>query len=408
MTLQTSATAYAQALLDDTGLTETPVQRLSALAAICVNLVPQNAQTQPPPSETLAWQKLTFANELGGLSSTITAIRGHCIRKGRLYLTTRGSAYPDAQCWYLENGATILHKHSHFNRYAMNTLLADPSNDDMYMGLGSQGVMGEAYVGKYDANENYSQFGPAVADAEMIYDSTWHAGQPHFSTAAENTPGGGKIVTKTAGASTWDYVFARGVAGLPTDYTYATAYLTFEKDGLLYGGMFSRTAGDADLLRRVSGTWVNLGCPIPTAKYVLSHIEHGGSLVLAYGADGSTGPIRAYNEVTGGFDIVGNIPAAWSGATIFNHLSHDRLGRLMVTVGGIAGKLGVWRLDDAAQTWSQIAGNGLNGSWQSPAGTGGAQEWGYRLPLAPDGRSIAGLASEVANGSFGAWALTIS
>jgi hypothetical protein len=352
-----------------------------------------------PPTETLTWAQLSLP---GDRPSTVSTIRGSVVRGADTYVSAGGSAYPDAQLWKRIGNGFV--KHSHFNRYRMNCLLVDPANNDIYLGLGTQGVPGEAYVGKYDAAENYSQIGSSLPGADIVYSMCWHEGQVHAGLMSENNAGAARVIKWTG--STWANVFVQGLNGAPSSYTYAGAYITFVFNGMLHAGFFSRTAGHAHVWRKTAGGWVNLGCPIASAEYALANIEYDGKLVVAFSGDGSNGPIRSYNEATQTWEVLGNIPAAWSGADIFNHLCLDSQGRLYVGVGGAAGKLSVWRLNGA--TWEKVAGNGLNGSFASPLGTGGAREWVYRLQPTPAGTILACVSSEFPNGSVSVWELTIS
>lgn len=399
-TLKEAATTHAQAMLDDASVTATSTERMSALASACVELIAgETPPPPPPPAETLTWTQLSLT---GDRPSTVCVIRGSTIRGSDVYVSTGGSALPDAQCWKRSGNGFV--KHSHFNRYRMNCLLIDPANQDMYIGLGSQGVMGEAYVGKYDAAENYTQIGSSFSNAEIVYSMCWHGGQVHAGLTAENNPGAARVVKWTG--STWENVFVQGLDGAPSSYTYAGAYITFVFNGTLHVGFFSRTAGHAHVWRKTAGGWVNLGCPIASAEYALANIEYDGKLVVAFSGDGSNGPIRSYNETTGQWEQLGNIPSEWVGAAIFNHMCLDAQGRLYLGVGGAAGKLSVWRLNGS--TWEKVAGGGVNGSWTAPLGSGGVPEWVYRLQPTPSGTILACVSSASPNGSVSVWELTIS
>lgn len=402
MTLETVATSHAQAMLDDTSITATPTERLTALAAACVQLSASSGSgtgggETPPPTETLTWAQLNLTSDR---PSTVCVIRGSAIRGSDVYVSTGGSVFPDAQSWKRSGNGFV--KHAHFNRYRMNCLLVDPANQDMYVGLGSQGVVGEAYVGKYDASNNYTQIGSSFPNAEIVYSMCWHGGQVHAGLMSDNTAGAARVVKWTGSA--WQNVFAPGLDGAPSSFTYAGAYITFSFNGMLHVGFFSRTAGHAHVWRKTAGGWVNLGCPIASAEYALANIEYDGKLVVAFSGDGSNGPIRSYNEATQQWDQLGNIPSEWAGADIFNHMCLDAQGRLYVGVGGAAGKLSVWRLNGA--TWEKVAG-GVNGSWNAPIGTGGVREWVYRLQPTPSGTILACVSSASPNGSVSVWELTI-
>jgi len=400
MTLSTQVAAYAcaQSLIDDASLTATRTERLRLLASACVDLnITASPIPEPEPEPTvITWQKLTQP----AFPSTVSVIRGSVVRGSDVYVSTGGSAHPDAQCWKRSGNGFV--KHSHFNKYRMNVLLVDEVNDDLYMGLGSQRVPGSAFVCKYDAANNYSQIGSSFSEQDTIYSLCWHEGKLHAGTFAEDVPGSARVAQWVGGQ--WQNVFAPGLNGLPSSYSYAGAYVTFDYQGMLHAGMFSRTAGDAHVWRKTATGWINLGCPFPDSGFVLANIEHDGKLIVCFSTDGANGPVRAYNEATGTWDAVGNIPAEWAGATIFNHMAHDAQGRLVVGVGGAPGKLSAWRLE--GDVWTKLAGSGVNGSWTAPLGTGGAFEWIYRLVLQPDGAILACVSSEFPNGSVGVWQMT--
>lgn len=354
----------------------------------------------PPPTGGLSWSRLNLTSDV---PSTVCTIRGSAVRGPDVYVSTGGSANIDAQAWKRSGNGFV--KHSHFNKYRMNCLLVDPANNDIYMGLGTQGVSGAASVVKYDAAEQYFPIGPSLP-ADIVYSMCWHQGQVHAGLMSENGAGDARVVKWTG--SIWENVFVQGLNGIPSSYTYAGAYITFEYDGKLHVGMFSRTSGHAHVWRKEAAGWVNLGCPIASADYALANIEYDGKLVVAFSGDGSNGPVRSYNEATQAWEVLGNIPAEWTGADIFNHMCLDAQGRLYVGVGGAPGKLSVWRLNASTNNWEKVAGGGINGSWSAPIGTGGAREWVYRLQLTPTGTILALVSTEFPNSGMSVWEVTIS
>lgn len=356
MSLETEALAVAAAFSDnETAGGSSPKERSRALSDAALSLFPE-------PS----WRKLPTP----GFPSTVTVLRGSVVRGPDLYVSTGGSQNLDAQCWRW-NG-TMWSKQSHFNNYRMNVLMTTSAND-LIIGLGSQHVSGSARVWKYTSTEVDSQMGSNFSGQDIIYSMTWHAGDLYAGTMAEDTPGAARLKKWTGSA--WVDVFAPGVNGAPSTYTYAGIYETWSFGGKLYIGTMSRTAGHAHVWRLETSGWVNLG-GLPDATFILAAIEYGGKLLVAWGTNGNQHPIKYYDETEQVWIDVGTMPSAWVGATIFNHMAVFK-GSLYVGVGGSPGKLSVWRLDGAV--WTKVAGNNVNGSWASPISSSSAAEWIYRL-----------------------------
>lgn len=390
MSLESEALTTATEFADNDALGGTPRARAAALVAAAKSLFPDPswrklpafpAPANPSNPDSIGWK------------STIAVIRGSTVRNGQLHISTGGSANKDAQCWRWTGTAWAFH--SWFNNMRMNFLTVSPSNE-LVMGLGSQNVSNSARVWKYGPTGADSQIGIGLG-GDIAYSACWFGGELHVGTMSENIAGAARL--KKFNGTAWVDVFAPGVNGAPSSYTYAGIYETWVSGGKLHVGTMTRTAGDAHVYRLDPTGWVNLG-GMAGSEYVLASVDYDAKMVVAWVGAGAQHPVRYYDQETGAWVNLGNTPTAWTGATIFNHMAVFK-DQLYVGVGGAPGELSVWRLDGSE--WVQVGGNGVFGSWASPINSG-ATEWVYRLQEC-EGKLYACMAGS--NSTCQVWELTV-
>jgi hypothetical protein len=341
---------------------------LAALAGLPnVVFVDDGEPSEELPTENLSWVKLP--NFPSPFRSSITVIRGSTVWNDDLYISMGGSGSNDSQCWRWDGLSWQVH--SWFSNSRMNFLTVDEANS-LVMGLGTQRAAGSARVWKYFEAGGNAQIGGNLS-GDISYSHAWFNGELHVGLMSEDNAGSARLVKWNGSA--WVNVFAPGVNGVPTSYTYAGIYETWVSGGKLHVGTMSHTVNDADVWRLEPTGWVNLGGMQGGSGYVLASVDYDDKMVVAWGGDGALHPVRYYDDISGQWVNLGNTPAEWAGAHIFNHMAVFK-GKLYLGIGGASGKLSVWRLEDG--NWVKVGGNGVNGSWTSPINSG-ATEWVYRL-----------------------------
>lgn len=376
-----SAIDHARAYAEDPTIPGTVTSKMSNLAAASVIVASEGPL--PPPSDP-QWRNLTDAI---AWPSTVKSVRGACTWRDRLMVTTRGSVSVDAQSWWID-GPGQNQKHSHFGQTSMLFALSDEKsatpNGSVYLGIGTQRTPGAARVWSYDSTGTYGQYTalpefPAPGQ-DMAYCACWHEGVLHVGVESEDEPGNARAYRLATDGNSWETVFAPGEDGLPLSYDFTMVYELESMGSDLYLATVGRANNTGRVFRKRNGLWTDLGNPAP-AKYATAFCQYNGELLATFEGAGKGVYVLRNDQ----WEQFGDVPAKWATATLWNHMTVHQ-GKVYVGVGGPPETMSVWRLD--GETWTQVAGDGINGSWPTQSGV---PKWIYRLH-SHDGKLYACLA----------------
>lgn len=331
---------------------------------------------------------------------TSNQVRSIAVSQNEVFVGVGGMVPQSAQVWKLTDSGWT--KHAQLASLKVAALQAD-LNGNLYLGAGTPhsaeiAGQGQAEVWRVDPQGDKKRL-LALPERDVVYSMVWHQNKLHIGTMTEDRPGTADIWRFDDPG--WTRLAGTGIPGWPQDNSYAGTYELWVHNDALIAGTFSRTKGGGDVLSWKDGHWIDL--QIPETIIVLSFVTYRGRLVAALSNLNSLHDNPIFElQPDGTWKPVGVAPAEWKPAHIFNHLVVHN-DQLYVGVGGKRGTLSVWEYDGT--NWQKLAGDGRNGSWNSPVVEKG-HEWIYRMAVHKD-KLLVGFASDSIPFSAPVWDLTL-
>jgi len=241
----------------------------------------------------------------------------------------------------------------------------------LYVGLGQDA--GEGEIWKYDGSNwtqvggdglNGSWSGASVAYSLTTWNDTLYAGI--------TSPAGGSGLIYSYNGSTWTNIAggSTNINGI-TNGQYSGTYSFAVYNNKLCAG-FGTSAGQADLYCWTgSGSWSKIGGDGLNSSWnsndaaIYSMAVYDGRLVVGTSDDSNRDPmIWTYDGTTWTKIGGGNVNSSWSDVVYYRVFSMATYnGELYVSLGYGGNNGHVWKWDGS--TWTQVGGDGLNGSWST-------------------------------------------